>query len=78
VLVHDRHDLNGAGWDRLEPQLPDRTPARGGRWPDHRQVINGVFWRTPDRGAMGDLPTSYGNWKTAYSGIIAGQAMAYG
>jgi hypothetical protein len=25
--------------------LPDRTPRRGGRWADHRMVINGVFWR---------------------------------
>jgi hypothetical protein len=39
LLVHDHHDLTDAEWDRLEPQLPDRRPARGGRWPDHRQVI---------------------------------------
>jgi transposase len=65
--VHDRHDLTDAEWDRLEPLLPDRTPARGGRWSDHRQVINGVFWRTRTGAPWRDLPTSYGNWKTVYS-----------
>jgi hypothetical protein len=45
--VHDRHDLTDAEWDRLEPQLPDRTPARGGRWPDLRagcDVDEGSQW----------------------------------
>jgi transposase len=56
-----------AEWDRLEPLLPDRTPARGGRWSDHRQVINGLFWRTRTGAPWRDLPTSYGNWKTVYS-----------
>jgi len=65
--VHDRHDLTDAEWDRLEPLLPDRAPARGGRWSDHRQLINGVFWRTRTGAPWRDLPTSYGNWKTVYS-----------
>ena len=26
--------------------MPDRTPRRGGRWQDHRRIINGVLWRT--------------------------------
>jgi transposase len=65
--VHDRHDLTDVEWERLEPLLPDRTPARGGRWCDHRQVINGVLWRTRTGAPWRDLPMSYGNWKTVYS-----------
>jgi hypothetical protein len=57
-FVLDRHDLTDEEWARLEPLLPDQTPRRGGRWADHRRVINGVFWppapplvRQPDVGA---------------------------
>ncbi|MGW3322310.1 transposase [Streptomyces virginiae] len=31
-----------AQWARIEPSLPDRTPRRGGRWRDHRQVIDAI------------------------------------
>jgi transposase len=51
----------------LEPLLPDRTPCRGGRWVDHRMVINGVFWRTRSGSPWRDLPEAYGNWKTVYN-----------
>jgi transposase len=65
--VLDRHDLTDAEWARLEPLLPDRTPRRGGRWADHRQVLNGVFWRTRCGLPWRDLPTQYGHWKTVYN-----------
>jgi transposase len=64
--VHDRHDLTDEEWARLEPLLPDRTPRRGGRWLDHRKVIDGVLWRTRTGCPWRDLPASYGNWKTVY------------
>ncbi|MGP3977948.1 transposase [Streptomyces sp. 8N114] len=31
--------MTDAQWARIEPLLPDRTPQRGGRWRDHREVI---------------------------------------
>ena len=62
-----RHDLNDDEWARLEPLLPDRTPCRGGRWADHRMVINGVLWRTRSSAPWRDLPGAYGNWKTVYN-----------
>jgi transposase len=65
--MQDRHDLTDVEWGRLEPLLPDRTPRRGGRWTDHRVVINGVLWRTRTGSPWRDLPASYGNWKTVYS-----------
>jgi len=48
----------------LESALPDRTPRRGGRWADHRLVVNGVFWRTRTGSPWRDLPGCYGHWKT--------------
>ena len=51
----------------LEPLLPDRAVARrGGQWLDHRQVINGVLWRTRTGSPWRDLPGEFGNWKTVY------------
>ena len=55
---------NGLGWSRL---LPDRSPRRGGRWADHRMVLNGVIWRTRSGSPWRDLPAEYGNWKTVYN-----------
>jgi transposase len=64
--VIDRHDLTDSEWALLEPLLPDRTPQRGGRWQDHRRVINGVLWRTRTGSPWRDLPEQYGGWKTVY------------
>jgi transposase len=66
-LVLDRHDLTDEEWARLEALLPDQTPRRGGRWADHRTVLNGVFWRTRCGLPWRDLPPQYGNWKTVYN-----------
>jgi transposase len=63
----DRHDLSGVEWSRLEPLLPGRVARRGGRWIDHRLVINGVMWRTRTGSPWRDLPGEYGNWKTVYN-----------
>jgi transposase len=65
--MYTRHDLTDEQWARLEPLLPDRTPIRGGRWMDHRQVIDGVMFRTRSGCAWRDLPPGYGNWKTVYN-----------
>lgn len=54
-------------WAQLEPLLPDRTPRRGGRWVDHRAVIDGVLWRTRTGSPWRDLPADYGHWKTVYN-----------
>jgi len=56
--------LTDEQWARLEPLLPDRTPQRGGRWVDHRQIIDGVLWRARAGNPWRDLPACYGNWKT--------------
>jgi transposase len=65
--VLERHDLTDTEWALLEPLLPERTPRRGGRWMDHRLLINAVLWRTRTGSAWRDLPPCYGNWKTVYN-----------
>ena len=42
-------------------------PQRGGRWADHRTVINGIFFRTRAGCPWRDLPEEFGNWKTLYN-----------
>lgn len=65
--MHDRHDLTDEEWARLEPLLPAQTPRRARPWKDHRQVVNGVLWRTRTGSPWRDLPGSYGRWKTVYN-----------
>ena len=40
------------------------TPRRGGRWRDHRQVLNGSLLRVPSGVPWRDLPERYGPWET--------------
>ncbi len=65
--MHDRHDLTDQEWALLEPLLPDLGPRRARPWKDHRQVVNGVLWRTRTGSPWRDLPESYGCWKTVYN-----------
>jgi transposase len=62
-----RGDRTDDEWARLEPLLPDRTPGRGGRWRDHRQVIDGILWRARNGAACAEVPRDrYGPWQTCY------------
>ncbi len=60
-----RGDLTNAEWARLEPLLP-QMGRRGGRWNDHRRVINGVLFRLRTGVPWRDLPARFGSWKTVY------------
>ena len=44
------------------------SPAgrRGGRWRDHRQVINAILWQAKTGVPWRDLPERYGPWKTSH------------
>ncbi|MFD6994116.1 transposase [Streptomyces sp. NPDC059943] len=44
--------LSDAQWARIEPLLPDRMPRRGGRWRDHRQVIDAIAFQVPHRNSL--------------------------
>jgi transposase len=51
----NRHDLTDEEWGRLRVFLP-ADPPRGGRWTDHRKVIDGIFFRTRTGCPWRDLP----------------------
>lgn len=60
-----RGDLTDREWLRLQPLLPVSN-GRCGRWRDHRQVIDGVLYRTRTGVPWRDLPERFGPWKTVY------------
>jgi transposase len=62
----NRHDLTDEEWERLRGFLP-ADPPRGGRWADHRKVIDGIFFRTRAGCCWRDLPEGFGHWKTVYN-----------
>ncbi|MFJ1730900.1 transposase [Streptomyces sp. NPDC088254] len=59
--------LTDAQWARIEPLLPDRTPRRGGRWRDHREVIDAIAWKFQSGSQWIHLPEKYGNWRGVYN-----------
>ncbi|MEU9709561.1 IS5 family transposase [Streptomyces sp. NPDC059164] len=60
-----RGDLTSREWSLLEPHLPP-SGGRGGRWNDHRTVVNGILFRVRTGVPWRDLPERYGSWKTVY------------
>ncbi|WP_307618731.1 IS5 family transposase [Streptomyces sp. V3I7] len=60
-----RGDLSDREWSRLEEHLP-KAVGRGGRWKDHRIVINGILFRLRTGVPWRDLPARFGSWKTVY------------
>ena len=61
-----RFELTDVEYARIMPLLPAMTPQRGGRWRDHRQVINGIVFRVRTGVPWRDVPERYGPWKTLY------------
>ncbi|WP_333935754.1 transposase [Streptomyces sp. AHA2] len=59
--------LTDAQWARIEPLLPDRTPKRGGRWRDHREVIDAIVWKFQTGAQWVQPPEKYGNWRGVYN-----------
>ena len=64
--MNRRYEITDEEWERLPPLLPAMTPKRGGRWRDHRQVLNGILFRTRSGIPWRDLPERYGPWETVY------------
>ncbi|MFI8917386.1 IS5 family transposase [Streptomyces sp. NPDC053513] len=59
--------LTDAQWARIEPLLPDRTPRWGGRWRDHRQVIDAIAFTYRTGTPWMDLLEHFGSWKGAHN-----------
>lgn len=59
--------MTDAQWARIEQLLPDRSPKRGGRWRDHRQVIDAIAFKFQTGSQWVHLPERYGNWQGVYN-----------
>jgi transposase len=67
--VVGRGELTDKAWAQLAPLLP-RNQRRGGRWRDHRTVVNGILWKLRTGAPWRDLPERYGPWPTCYDRFI--------
>ncbi|WP_262272203.1 IS5 family transposase [Microvirga yunnanensis] len=59
-----RHDLSDAQWELIADLMPRTGRHGGGRWRDHRQVVNGLLWTRCPGAQWRDLPEHYGPWQT--------------
>jgi len=53
-------------WARIQPLLPCSDGLRGGRWSDHRMVIEGIVWRYRTGSPWRDVPECFGPWQTLW------------
>jgi transposase len=67
--VVSRGELTDTAWAQLAPLLP-HNGRRGGRWRDHRTVINGILWKLRTGAPWRDLPERYGPWTTCYDRFV--------
>ncbi|WP_445270799.1 transposase, partial [Streptomyces sp. DSM 41634] len=58
--------------------LRDRPPQRGGRWRDHRPVIDAIAFKYRTGTPWMDLPEHFGSWKGAHNGCGSAQPTAPG
>lgn len=68
-MMVGRGEITDAGWERIAPLLPeDGRP--GGRWKEHRAVLNGILWKLRTGAPWRDLPERYGPWQTCYDRFV--------
>jgi transposase len=61
-----RGEITDRAWEHIEPLLPREGGKRGGRWRDHRTVVNGILWKLRTGSPWRDLPERYGPWQTCF------------
>ena len=59
-----RCELTDEGWERIVDLLP--AQARGGRWREHRLMLDGMFWVLNSGAPWRDMPDRYGKWETVH------------
>ena len=65
-------EFTDEAWTRIAPLLP-KNGQRGGRWRDHRKVVNGILWKLRTGAPWRDLPERYGPWQTCYDRFSRGR-----
>ena len=61
-----RFDLHDWQWELIADLFPGNDGKEGGRWKDHRTVLDGMFHVLHTGCAWRDLPERYGPWQTVY------------
>ena len=64
-----RGEITDTTWERIAPLLPENGRP-GGRWKDHRTVLNGILWKLRTGAPWRDLPERYGPWQTCYDRLV--------
>lgn len=59
-----RYELTDEQWHLLKNLFPSQ--GRGGRWLEHRTVLNGMLWILRSGAPWRDLPERYGRWQSVY------------
>lgn len=60
-----RFELTDDQWAVVAPLLPRQ--GRGGRWNDHRTMLDGMLWVLRTGSPWRDMPERYGKWQSVYS-----------
>jgi len=68
-----RYELTDEQYELIEPLLP-KSGGVGRPWADHRQVLNGLFWKLSSGASWRDIPERYGPWQTIYERYTAWRA----
>jgi len=66
LLSGDGPMVSDQAWEWMQPLLPSSTGRRGGRWRDHRQVVEAICWKYRTGTPWRRLPAQFGPWQTAY------------
>ena len=53
-------------WAAVEPVMPSDEGKRGGRFGDHRLMLEGIAWRFRTGSPWRDLPADFGPWQTVW------------
>jgi transposase len=67
--VVKRGELTDEAWGQIAPLLPENGRP-GGRWRDHREVVNAILWKLRTGAPWRDLPERYGPWQTCYDRFV--------
>ena len=59
-----RYEVTDEHWELLKGLFPKQK--RGGKWKDHRTLLNGMLWILRSGAPWRDLPERYGKWQTVY------------
>jgi transposase len=73
-----RGELTVRAWTQIAPLLPENG-RRGGRWRNHRTVVNGILWKLRTRGFLGaTCPSATAPGRPATTASPAGAGTALG